>query len=70
MKKAEQRSAMPTRKLMTGLPIMGAVSEVWGRVMADVFPPLAGSDTSMLAGMLVAAFVSYFVPDAPNEPTT
>ena len=68
MKTAKQTSAMPTRKLMAGLPIMGATAEIWGRTMADIFPPLAGSDTALLVGMLVGWAVAYWVPDAPNVP--
>lgn len=66
MKKAQQPDWKPTRKWM-GIPVAGVASEIWGRAMAELFPVVAGHETSLLAGVLISAAIFYVVPDAPNE---
>lgn len=66
--KATQATAMPTRKLTVGAMIGPVVTEVWGSVMADIYPPLSGPELSMLIGALAAIAVAYWIKDAPNVP--
>lgn len=68
MKSAKQPDWWPTNKLMVASAIAPAASEAWGRVMADLAPALAGPDVSILAGLLAALGVGWFVSDRPNVP--
>lgn len=68
MTKAVQASRLPTRKLSVGAMVGPVVTEVWGRVMVDVYPPLAGPQMAMLAGALAAIAVAYWVKDRANVP--
>ena len=61
-----QPSAMPTRKLAVAAAIGPAVTEAWGAVMAGIYPPLAGPEVSLLAGMMAALMLGYFVKDRAN----
>lgn len=66
MKTATQKTAMPTRKLLSAALVAPMVTEVWGRAMADILPSLAGPEASQWIGAAAAIAVGYFVPDAPN----
>ena len=59
----------PTNKLMTAVAIGPAVTEAWGAIMADLYPPLAGTEVSILAGSLAALLFGHFVNDRPNGAT-
>lgn len=63
---ATQTSRLPTRKLTVGALIGPAVSEAWGAVMADAYPPMSGPEVSMLIGAIAAVAVAYWIKDAPN----
>lgn len=69
MSTVSQPSKMPTNKLMTAVAIGPAVTEAWGAVMADIYPPLAGPEVSILVGALAAAAIGYLVKDRPNVVT-
>lgn len=66
MTTVSQPTLRPTNKLMTAVAIGPAVTEVWGAVMADLYPALAGPEMSILAGALAAAFFGYMVRDQAN----
>ena len=61
-----QPSVLPTRKLAVAAMIGPTITEIWGGVMLDVYPPLAGDVTSMLVGGLAALVVGYFTRDRAN----
>lgn len=65
---AQQTSALPTNKLLTGAGLATVVQGAWSEIMANVAPTLAGDNTAMLAGFIVAMIVGYFVPDRVNVP--
>lgn len=61
-----QPTSLPTNKLMVATLIGPAATEVWGQVMTDLYPTLAGPAMSMLAGGVAAMLVGYFVKDRAN----
>jgi len=63
----DQPSKRPTNKLMVAAAIGPAAGEVWGAVMAGIYPPLAGPEMSFLVGAVVALIVGYFVRDRANR---
>lgn len=65
-KLVKQPTAMPTNKLMVGAMATAAVTEAWGAIMADLYPPLAGEAMSMLMGAMAGLAVGYFVRDRAN----
>jgi hypothetical protein len=62
----DQPTARPTNKLAIAVLIGPAVTEIWGGVMAEIYPALAGASTSMLVGAIAALAVGYLVPDRAN----
>ena len=61
-----QPSKMPTNKLMVAAMVAPAVTEVWGIILADLYPQLAGPAVSGLAGAVAALVVGYYVRDRAN----
>ena len=66
MTTVKQPSALPTRKLTSAIVITPLVAELWGNIMIEVYPAVAGPQTSMYVGLLVAALVGYMVKDRAN----
>ncbi|MBK4215819.1 hypothetical protein JJJ17_07775 [Paracoccus caeni] len=65
---ANQLSALPTNKLLTGSGVGSIVSTAWAEVMASYAPSLAGPGMSALVGFVAAIAIGYFVPDRVNAP--
>lgn len=61
-----QPSALPTRKLTVAAMIAPAVTEAWGAILADLYPPVSGPEVSMFVGALAGLAVGYFVRDRAN----
>lgn len=66
MATVNQPSVLPTNKLTAAVVITPLVAELWGRLMAEFYPPLSGPELSMYVGVLAAALVGYVVKDRPN----
>lgn len=66
MSLVKQPSALPTNKLSVAVLVGPAVTELWGNVMLELWPALAGDSTSMFVGALAALILGYLVPDRAN----
>ena len=61
-----QPSLAPTRKLASAVVLTPLVAELWAAIMGEIYPAIAGPETSMYVGLLVAALVGYMVKDKAN----
>lgn len=61
-----QPTRRPTNKLKAAM-VGPVVTELWGNIMAGIYPPVAGPETSIMIGMLAAFGLAYMIRDRANN---